>query len=101
MHQKNRPCAPQMTFPEYLRLPDADRATWRRWANMMRLPEESGWNKSIAFHRRDAAFAGMTVQKEDYSAYHTDKTGCALESEWANRLRLRSLFRRLWILPGL
>jgi hypothetical protein len=28
---------------------------------MMRLPDETGWNKSIAFHRRDAAFAGMTV----------------------------------------
>jgi hypothetical protein len=90
-----------MTCPEYIRLPDAYEATLRRWANMMRLPDETGWNKSIAFHRRDAAFAAMTVQKEGYSAYHTDKTGCARESEWSNQLKLRSLFRRLWILPGL
>jgi hypothetical protein len=50
-----------MTCPEYIRLPDAYEATLRRWADMMRLPDETGWNKSIAFHRRDAAFAGMTV----------------------------------------
>jgi hypothetical protein len=50
-----------MTSPEYIRFPDAYEATLRRWADMMRLPAETGWNKSIAFHRRDAAFAGMMV----------------------------------------
>jgi hypothetical protein len=86
----------QMTCPEYTRLPDAYEATLRRWANMMRLPDETGWNKSIAFHRRDAAFAGMTVRLTTLT-----KSGCALESEWSNQLRLRLFFRRLWKLRGL
>jgi hypothetical protein len=32
---------------------DAYEATLRRWAKMMRLPDETGWNKSIAFDERN------------------------------------------------
>jgi hypothetical protein len=52
---------------------------------MMQLPDETGWNKSIAFHEREDAFAGMTVQKEGCSAC-TDTAEYALEGEWSNRL---------------
>jgi hypothetical protein len=62
-----------MTCPEYLRLRDAYEATLRRWAKMMRLPDETGLNKSIAFDERDDAFARMTVHKEGCPACHTDK----------------------------